>query len=275
MTDELLIKRSSLLSELTWQEAQTVAKSSPSLALLPVGALEQHGYHLPLGTDTIMVDWICKQAAENLPNVVVAPGIPYGTSENHDAFPGTVSVSLDTLKQTIIDIGQSIFSHGFDILLIVNGHGGNTQAVAAAAHQLRLHSGRVVAQLMWPGMVHEAWRCLEGDISWHADESETSLMLAIAPEKVYMERAVDEKPEPIPFFQFTEEALLSNKVDLGLPKTHMISSSGTIGLARLATPEKGKLITQEAIQNLKQTISALLENQQLLQAKLAGNTYDK
>lgn len=256
------------MTKLTWSEVGAVLKRRPNLVLLPVGALEQHGYHLPLATDSIMVDALCARAAVGFDQVLVAPGIPYGTSANHAAFSGTVSVSLTTLVQLIVDIGLDLFRQGADILLIVNGHGGNTQAVAAAAHELRHKSNKVVAQLMWTAMIHDSWKVLEGDISWHADESETSLMLAFAPELVRAEKAVNDRPKDVPFFKFTEEALLTTKVDLGLPRTDALSSSGTIGLAKLATREKGEAIVEEATANLRTTIAQLLEHHETLQAHL-------
>lgn len=253
---------------MTWPEVGAVFKRRPNLVILPVGALEQHGHHLPLGTDSIMVDALCSLAAAGLEQVVVAPGLHYGTSANHDAFPGTVSVGLDTLVRLIVDIGLDLFRQGVDILLIVNGHGGNTQAVAAAAHELRQRSGKVVAQLMWTATIHDSWNVLEGDISWHADESETSLMLAFAPELVREGKAVDERPRDLPFFKFTEEALLATKVDLGLPKTDALSASGTIGLAKLATRAKGETMVSEATKNLRSTITQLLEHHGTLLAHL-------
>lgn len=256
------------MARLTWPEVGAVLKRRPNLVVIPVGALEQHGHHLPLGTDSIMVDALCRRAAAGLEQVLVAPGIPYGTSANHDAFPGTVSVSLDTLVRLIVDIGLDLFRQGIDIVMIVNGHGGNTQAVAAAAHELRRRSGKVVVQLMWTSMVHDSWSVLEGDISWHADESETSLMLAFAPELVRAGQAVDERPPDLPFFKFTEEALLATKIDLGLPKTDALSSSGTIGLAKLATEAKGEAMVAEATENLRRTMAQLLEHHETLLAHL-------
>lgn len=266
---EATTKHSPAMAELTWPEVGAVLQRRPNLVLLPVGAIEQHGHHLPLATDSIMVEHLCKRVADGLDNVLVAPGIPYGTSANHDAFPGTISVRLRTLVDLIVDVGMDLFRQGVDILLIVNGHGGNTQAVATAAHELREASGNVVAQLMWTGMIREAWKVLDGDISWHADESESSLMLAIAPDLVHPERAVDERPKDLPFFHFTEEALLATKVDLGLPKTDAISSSGTIGYATLATQEKGAAILDEAATNLRHTIIQLLENHETLRENLS------
>lgn len=240
-----------------WREVEAASQNRPSIALLPLGATEQHGPHMPLATDSIMVEWICCKAAEAVDGVVVAPVIQYGTSQNHKRFPGTVSLSLDTLKRTIVDVGEALLGHGFDILMLVNGHGGNLAAMSAAAHVLREKTGRVVAALTWTALVREAWSCFESPVIWHADESETSLMLHIAPDLVRMEAAKDELPPPIPFFEFTEEALLTRGIDLGLPPTHRISQSGTIGEARRAGADKGGQVVAEAVTNLIQTLQRL------------------
>ena len=245
---------------MTWREVQAACQNKPAIAILPLGATEQHGPHMPLATDSIMVEWICCKAAEAVDGVVVAPVIQYGTSQNHKRFSGTVSLSLDTLKRVIVDVGEALLDHGFDILMIVNGHGGNLAAMSAAAHDLREKTGRVVAALTWPALVREAWHCLESPVIWHADESETSLMLYMAPDLVRMDEAQDELPPTVPFFEFTEEALLTRAIDLGLPPTHRISRSGTIGEARRASTDKGGRIVNEAVPNLIQTLQRLRED---------------
>lgn len=257
------------MRDLTWQEVQATARQPNSVALIPVGATEQHGPHLPVGTDTIMVEWVCARAAAGLPGVVVCPAIPFGESDNHRAFPGTLSLSLDTLKRVLCEIGHSLFRAGFGAVFIVNGHGGNTQTVAAAALELREQSRQVVAQLMWTAMVDDAWSVMESEVIWHSDESETSQMLFIAPELVRMERAVNEIPSPIPFFEFTEEALLTRKMDLGLPATHTMTESGTIGEARRATAEKGRAVAEQAVSNLRRTIQELQAGLPALKSRLA------
>lgn len=247
------------LAEMSWPEAAARIAERPSVVLLPVGATEQHGRHLPLGTDSLMVEWICEQAASQVEGVAVAPAVMYGTSHNHGDFPGTVSLSLDTLRRVLVDVGAGLLGHGFDILVIVNGHGGNLAACSAAAYDLREATGRIVAQFMWTAMVQEAWRVMESPVIWHADESETSLMLAIAPELVHLERAADEVPPGLPFFHFTEVSLLERRIDLGLPRTAALSRSGTIGEARKADASKGRAVLAEAVANLVDTLNRLRE----------------
>ncbi len=246
------------LAEMTWEEAEQVFDSELTVALLPVGATEQHGHHLPLYTDTIMVEEVCRRLAARADDLIVAPAIPFGTSHNHINFRGTINLSLDTLKAVIVEVGAELVRNGADIVLIVNGHGGNTQAVAAAAYDLRQKCPQaVVAQVMWATMISEAWSVLDESISWHADESETSLMLELAPQFVQMERAVDDPPKSLPFFEFTEEALASTKVDLGLPRTDAVTPSGTIGYATLGTREKGQAIVSEALETMAKVIRDL------------------
>jgi len=267
MSDEARTS-SPLIRNLSWRDVQEVAKFPSSLAILPVGATEQHGEHLPLGTDTIMVEAICERAAVGLSGVAVAPAIPFGESHNHTAFPGTLTVALDTLKALVCDVGLSLFRSGFKVVFIVNGHGGNTQTLAAAALELRQRAAGVVASTMWTSMVENAWEGMESAIIWHADESETSTMLSVAPELVRMDRAVDEIPSPLPFFEFTEEALLNVKVDLGLPTTHALTRSGSIGEPLLATAEKGEPVVEQTVRNLRRTIRELQEAFPALQKAL-------
>jgi creatinine amidohydrolase len=259
-----------LIEDMTWQEVRDLAARPDSVAVVPIGAIEQHGPHLPLGTDTITVKWLCEQAASGLEGVAVAPTIPFGESDNHRAFPGTISVSLKTLSALLVEVGESLFRSGFHAVVIINGHGGNTQTVAAAALDLRERTRQVVAQLMWTAVVPDAWGIMESPIVWHADESETSTMLAITPHLVHMDRAVDEIPQPMPFIEFTEEALLNTKIDIGLPPTHKLTTSGTIGEATLATAEKGHAVMDQAVLNLRQTIHDIQSALPALQERMTG-----
>lgn len=245
------------LRRMSWYDVKLAMDAGCDTIMLPIGSVEQHGPHLPLLTDSMVVDWIAEKAAENCEGVLVAPIIYYGVSDNHIDFPGTGSVSSDTLNHMVIDVGVSLLNHGFKNLILLNGHGGNNATVAISAHEIRKITGKFVGLITWPSMVIEAEKTLESEIVWHADEGETSTVLWIDPSVVKMERAVKEDPKPIPHFEFTHEALFSNPVDQGLPRTKDITNSGIIGDATLATPEKGKLILEEAVRNLAKTITDL------------------
>src|SRR5690554_2244874 len=149
---------------MTWKEAATAFGSRICVALLPVGATEQHGHHLPLATDRIMVEEVSRRVAAQSEGIIVTPAIPFGTSHNHATFKGTLNLSLDVLKGVIVEVGEELIRIKADIVIIVNGHGVNTQAVAAAAYELRQRTAdAVVAQLMWPSMIKESWSVLEKD----------------------------------------------------------------------------------------------------------------
>ncbi|MBI4280487.1 MAG: creatininase family protein [Armatimonadetes bacterium] len=246
-----------MLGEMTWKEVAEAIEGGARVVVIPVGATEQHGPHLPLLTDTLMVESAARMAAERAGGVLVAPVIPYGTSDNHIDFPGTASLRLDTLRNLLVDVGRTLAGHGFDVIVLLNGHGGNTAAIAAAAHELRQVTNKVIAAVPWYAYIKESHRVMESKISWHADEFETSLMLCMHPERVQMDRAVNEMPRPFPLFEFTHEALLSARVDLGLPRTRAVVDSGTFGEARLATAEKGRACVEEAIAGLAGVLKEL------------------
>lgn len=135
---------------------------------VPVGAVEQHGPHLPLDTDTR----VAQAVAERLPGVVVAPSIAYGASGEHEGFPGTISIGADALEAILVEYGRSACRWA-DRLVFVNGHGGNVGALAAAVRLLR-YEGRDVAWLP----------CVVPGSDAHAGRTETSLLLHLSPELV-------------------------------------------------------------------------------------------
>ncbi len=244
---------------MSWREVRDALDQGSDVIILPIGSLEQHGPHMPLITDSLMVTWVADHAAALSSGVLVAPTITYGVSHNHIDFPGTATLRIDTLKNLIKDVGRTLLGHGFKVLVLLNGHGGNNATVAVSAIELREETGRIIANIYTPSLVKKAYKTLESEINWHADEGETATMLVAAPQLVDMSRAVHEDPQPIPLFEFTEEALSSSMVDLGLPKTKDITRSGTIGDATLATREKGVRILDETVANLTKTLADLQE----------------
>lgn len=245
------------LGNLTWQEVRDRICESP-VVILPIGAVEQHGPHMPLLTDSLMVGWLAEEAARRAGGCLVAPQLSYGMSANHLEFSGTVSLQVETLKNVLVDIGESLLRHGFKTLVILNGHGGNNATAAVAAIELRRRTHKTVANIYSAGLVKTAYQHMESEIIWHADEAETSSLLAVMPERVKMDRAVRENPKPIPLYEFTEEALSHSAVDLGIPRTDLISRSGTIGDATLARADKGRRVVDEQVQNLCAILTTLV-----------------
>ncbi len=162
------------LADLTWTAA-AAAVAEERVLLVPLGATEQHGPHLPLTTDTDIAVAVAERAARRLP-ALVAPALAFGSSGEHEAFPGTLSIGSPAAQLVLVELARSATRH-VPAVVFVSTHGGNRDALGAATALLR-SEGRTV--LGWsPG-----W---SGDL--HAGRTETSLMLAISPERVRMETA--------------------------------------------------------------------------------------
>ena len=168
-----------------------IDRATGLIAVLPVGALEQHGPHLPLDTDTVLATGIARRIAEAIGGWLL-PAIGYGEAWTAEAWPGTISLRADTLRLTLEDIARGVHRIGAIGLIIVNGHFGNRAPIAAAAF------GMPALHLDYPGIEDAAARyCSSRPAApgfYHADEVETSMMLALAPDAVRMVYAVAEYP---------------------------------------------------------------------------------
>jgi mycofactocin system creatininase family protein len=161
----------SSLASTTWS-----ALAGASLLLVPVGATEQHGPHLPLTTDTEIAEALAARVASGIAGVFTAPAVSYGSSGEHQGFPGTLSIGAPATVRVLVELGRSA-TETFPRVLFVCAHGGNAEPLAEAVGQLRCEGRDVRA---WT----PRW---SGDL--HAGRLETSLMLAIAPERVDLARA--------------------------------------------------------------------------------------
>jgi mycofactocin system creatininase family protein len=155
------------------------------LLLVPRGAVEQHGHHLPLATDTTVACTVAEAAAGDLDGALLAPALAYGASGEHEGFPGTVSIGTEALTGLLVEYGRSACRWA-GRLLLVNGHGGNLDALRTAGRQLR-DEGRDVA---W-------FPCGVPGADAHAGRTETSLMLHVEPAWVRTDRAVAGDTTPI------------------------------------------------------------------------------
>jgi len=178
------------LAELNRDELRSIAQSG-GVAIIPIAATEQHGPHLPAGTDTISTDQVVAEAAESLAGrvpVVVSPILPYGCSAHHLPFGATASLSPQTMLAVLLDLGGSLIVSGFTKILFVNGHGGNHSIMQVAANELSQRHQVAVAAASWWHLAEEeliAHGALKrGDLPGHAGAFETSIMLALNPELV-------------------------------------------------------------------------------------------
>ncbi|MGV3577034.1 MAG: creatininase family protein [Devosia sp.] len=203
-----------------------------ALAVLALGACEQHGAHLPLTTDTDMAHGVGKRLADEL-DALLLPPITYGDAWTASAYPGTISISPRTLQAMMEDIGHELLRMGVQGLVIVNGHFGNREPMLLAARTLAT-AGLPVCHLDYPGLERFASEICDsqpaGSGFYHADEVETAIMLAVAPEAVDMERAEPSYPDFPPTFgsepmQFRD-----------------FNPSGVFGDPRPATAAKGEAL---------------------------------
>jgi creatinine amidohydrolase len=178
-----------LLEEHTREELRALA--SNALVILPVGAVEQHGPHLPVGTDRFTVEHIAraaaKEAAGRIP-LLVAPTLPFGSSHHHLPFGGTLSLGTETYYRVLADLAESLITSGFRRIFILNGHGGNTELIQLVARDLALkHSAHLAAApywtIAWDALVAEQAHAAAG-LPGHAGAFETALIMALRPELV-------------------------------------------------------------------------------------------
>jgi mycofactocin precursor peptide peptidase len=155
------------------------------LLLVPLGAVEQHGHHLPLATDTTVACAVAEAAVDVLDGVLLAPALAYGASGEHEDFPGTISIGTEALTGLLVEYGRSA-CRWVGRLVVVNGHGGNLDALRTAVARLR-SEGRDVA---W-------FPCGVIGADAHAGRTETSLVLHVEPARVRADRAVAGDPTPI------------------------------------------------------------------------------
>jgi len=246
--------RDYLLAELTWPRAkQRLAETD--LALLPVGAVEQHGPHLPLDTDAFDADWLARAAAAacTAPRPLVLPVIPFGVSYHHDDFPGTISVTPDNLSRMVYDVGMSLARHGVTKLLIINGHGGNTPALKFAAQRINCDAHIFTAVDTGESSDADIAEVVATRSDVHAGEEETSTTMAIRPELVQLDAASAFVPE----FSSRYLDFSSRRSVEWYARTEKISPTGVLGDPTQASAEKGVRIWEIMIRNLVAFIEQL------------------
>lgn len=210
-------------------EVATAIEEFP-VAILPLGATEQHGHHMPLGVDIYLAEAMSRRLSERT-GALMLPAMPFGYSWVWRDIPGTVSIQQHHVESIIKDVAHSVSRYGVKLLVLVNGHDSNKTSMKYAARELMDELDMPVIYMFYPNLEQIRSEICESP-TWHgmvhACEFETSLMLAVKPELVNMEKAVKEYPE---------KPSLYGKSTISLGD---LSKSGIYGDATLATKEKGE-----------------------------------
>lgn len=246
--------RDYLLGELTWPEAEKRFKEV-DVALLPVGAVEQHGPHLPLDSDAYDADYLARRVAESCsePKPFVLPLVPYGVSYHHEDFSGTISITPETLFRIIYDIGMSTVRHGITKLVIINGHGGNSPALHFAAQMLNRDAHIFTCVDTGETSDPDIYAMTETPNDVHAGEIETSTTLASRPHLVRR----DKVRKFIPRFSSRYLDFTSKRSVGWYAHTSQISPLGVLGDPTKGTKEKGERMWQVMIKHLVEFVEDL------------------
>jgi mycofactocin precursor peptide peptidase len=220
------------LAGLTSPEAAALASAGAFLAV-PVASTEQHGPHLPLSTDTDLAVELCARLAASRPGVLVAPPVAYGASGEHEGFAGTVSIGQDALELLLVELCRSAI-RTFARVLLVSTHGGNAAPVRRAQRRLRAESRNVLAWM-------PAW---DGDA--HAGRTETSVQLALAPDRVRLDRAEPGDTRPL-----AELMPLLRRSSV-----RAVSPNGVLGNPAGASAAEGAELLRELLGDLLSSVDA-------------------
>jgi creatinine amidohydrolase len=216
----------------------------PRIAVLPVAAVEQHGPHLPVGVDTYIAEAYLARVRALLPQgspAVILPVQAVGASDEHKAFPGTLTLSPETALRAFIEIGESVARAGVRKLVIINSHGGNLSIIDLMARQLRVRNGMLAVHCSWGrfGYPDGLFTAAERTHGIHGGDIETSIMLAAYPELVRREEIADFKPAT--YAMERDYTWLRADFPAGFGwMTQDLHASGAVGDASLASAAKGE-----------------------------------
>ena len=233
------------LDRLTWAEIKAEIQNGRDTVVVPFGSTEQHGRHMPLGTDAVLGDEIGWGLAERL-DAFLAPTVRFGCSEHHLAFSGTISIGEETFRGIVTDVVASLSGHGFRRIVLLPTHGGNFKPMAEAVTNIEHARGvRILAFTDLGGLVSaaaessKAFGVNSAKSGAHSGEWETSLMLALRPEQVKMDRAAE---------GFVGElSEIMSKVFDGIQN---LDQNGVLGDPRPASIEAGKQYLEDIIEFL-------------------------
>jgi creatinine amidohydrolase len=235
-----------LLYKMTWQENQAAVEQR-RVVIVPVAAIEQHGPHLPVDVDNLLTVTLCEEAARRRPDLLAcAMHIPYGYNAHNMAFPGTVSIRQQVFVDYCFDVCASYAEHGFNYILLINGHGSNVHLCEAIARQVSMQTSARCGQFIWPALVQDVIADFRQSVypggTGHACEVETSLYLAIDPSHVQQDLATKEIAWDVGEYWYKDFA--GNGPLSYTAYHHEFSRTGVAGDPTVATAEKGRLMLE-------------------------------
>jgi len=235
-------------NRLTWPEMNE-AIAMQKVVILPTGSTEQHGRHLPLDTDVFLVESVCLEVGRRIPErVLVLPPISYGLNLHHIDFPGTIHIEPEVFIAFCLNITKSVAYHGFQKMLLVNGHGSNGPLVDLVARKTVLATDSLCAAVSYFSLAIEAFHKIKDTpVMAHSDEFETSLYLYLAPERVQMDKAG--KGDDVMGRYVSSDSTSDHAVRFN-DYWGRWTRTGVHGDATTATAEKGKVIFEAAVSGL-------------------------
>jgi creatinine amidohydrolase len=250
------------LCSMTWEEIAEIDRAA--IIVIPFGAVEQHSSHLPLGTDSMIVEGIARRLENQLPRTVcLLPTIYLGCSQHHMAFAGSLTAEIETFIDVGMQLAGSMAHHGFRRILLLNGHGGNTTKISIICEKLRYRHGPEISAV---GVTY--WHLIREEIKairetpmggmGHACELETSILLALSPDSVRSDRmqagGLDRGTQFVSGDMFE-----SGCVSVTRP-FDKLSPHGGLGDPKTASAEKGERILRVIVSKLVQVVTEMQSN---------------
>jgi creatinine amidohydrolase/Fe(II)-dependent formamide hydrolase-like protein len=244
-------------ASMTWEEIREIAAANP-LAILPIGSIEQHGPHLPVGTDSYIAKAYAEKSLEAVTSskeFLLLPQLYYALSVEHTMYPGTITLTATTLLNVVTEIGDSLFRSGIKKLMLINGHGGNEHILHVAAREIKNRNRDMDVYIL---NKHRLFADIHlSEYSIHADNYETSLMMYLHPEKVRDQKITKDLDDSMGLWD-----QLADKSSF-LYETWFadgFSVKGVIGDPYGSTPEQGEAYLSRLVSGIAAAITYAAEN---------------